>query len=130
MNTVADFWTQDVSGLYGLAAPTRLLLSWARESRRDPGIVGSEVLTLELDGLAVGKTYELPGGDVRWSYGMATPAKGEGAAATDLRGTVRVDEVTNLAVAVSLDLSATMSRLDRPGEFDERVRGRFRLPRR
>ena len=149
INTVQDFWTDDVSGLYGLvpvggsdmirlieisaprpAPTTRLVLHWEREDRRATGIVGTEDLILEIDELVGGKLYRLPDDRARATYRMATPAKGEGAKAVDLEGSLRVDEVTGTHVALTIDLAARMSRLDVVGEFDERVRGSFRLARR
>jgi hypothetical protein len=129
-----DFWTADVAGLYALEglprrSETPLQLLWTREDRRAPGVRGTETLTLELPDLRAGRIYSLPADDVRAEYGMATPAKGQGARAVRLEGTVRVDEVTRTEVGVTLDLTALMTRLDVSAEFHETIHGSFRLRR-
>lgn len=55
---------------------------------------------------------------------MATPAKGQGARAVELRGVVKIVD----GFRVWLDLKARMERIDAPGaRFDEAVRGTFRV---
>ena len=121
-NIIEDFWTADVSALYGVEL--RSLLQWERRDRRDPDFMGRETLNLDLTAPAAGRVYEVPGPDVKTSYAMESPSRGEGARAVDLRGTVRVVE----GGRVWLDLKARMERIDRPGvEFDESVRGLFVL---
>lgn len=117
---IEDFWTADVFGLY--------TLQWERRDRRDPDFMGRETLQLDLTAPATGRVYEVPGPNVTTSYAMESPSRGEGARAVDLRGRVHVDEANGPLVRVTLDLRATMERIDRPGvRFDEAVRGTYVL---
>lgn len=120
-NRVEDFWTVDVTGLYSLTAALR----WERRDRREPDLIGREILTLNL---TAPKAYEVPGPDVRTSYAMESPSRGEGARALDPRGRVVVEDVNGPEIRVTLDLRARMERIDRPGvQFDETVRGTYVL---
>lgn len=84
---------------------------------------------MELESPEAGRGYLLPDPSVGATYGMATPSLGQGAFAKTLSGTVRVEALSESELVVVLDLSARMSRIDVAGEFDERVRGRFRIDR-
>jgi hypothetical protein len=125
-NVLVDFWTADVSALYGLDQTYRL--RWTRWDEREPDVRGEETMTLSLPASSAGQLYTLPSPDIKAEYTMATPSKGQGARAVDLRGFVRVIAWDLSSPRVWLDLKARMARLDAPGvEFDEAVRGLFAL---
>ncbi len=127
-NRIQDFWTADVSGLYGIEPRRTLDFRWERRHPRMPGVIGIEMLSLELAGPKAGRTYALPGDDIRASYAMESPSRGEGARAVALAGRVSVDDLDGRETRVTLDLRARMERIDAPGvEFDESVRGTFTL---
>lgn len=117
---IVDFWTADVSGLYG----TTHRFTWERRDEREPGVRGLETLTLSLPVSSRGRLFSLPSSEVGAEYTMATPSKGQGARAIEIRGVVRLVEGDRVWV----DLKARMERLDVPGvTFDEAVRGHFAI---
>lgn len=102
-------------------------LRWTRWDAAAPDVRGLETLTLTLDDPAGGKSYRLPGPGVAAWYTMATPAKGEGAAAVELHGVVRVKQRTSSGALLDIDLEARMARVDVRGEFRESVLGTYWL---
>ena len=128
-HVIEDFWTADVSGLYTVIPLVQTYrLRWERWDEREPDVRGEETLTLSLPAFSGGEAYTLPSADLKAEYSMATPAKGQGARAVELRGVVRVITWDPAGPKVWLDLKARMARLDAPGvEFDEAVRGTFVL---
>ncbi|HEX7899914.1 MAG TPA: hypothetical protein VF950_19255 [Planctomycetota bacterium] len=116
---LVDFWATDISGYY-----ESYELRWERWDEREPDVRGLETLKLSMLSAWPGQTWTLPSQDLRVDYTMATPAKGQGARAVELRGVISVVE----GKRVWIDLTARMERLDAPGvEFDEAIRGMFAL---
>lgn len=116
-NVIVDFRIRDLSAYYETHQ-----LRWERWDRSAPDIRGLETLTLSMFSAFPGQRYVLPSADLKAEYTMATPSKGQGARAIDLRGVVSFVE----GGRVWIDLKARMERLDAQGvEFDEAVRGLF-----
>lgn len=107
---------------------SRFVLRWDREDRHRPGLVGTEILTLDLDDVAPGTVYRLPGSNVHAEYGMATPSLGQGAKAVALTGRVRVEAVTAEEYLLEVNLAAQMARIDLESTFTETLSGHFRVP--
>ena len=128
-HVITDFWTTNVADLYGVVPLVQSFrLRWERRDEREPDVRGEETLTLTLPAFSGGQVFTLPSSEIGVDYTMATPSKGQGARAVELRGLVKVVVWDVDAPRVWLDLKARMARIDAPGvEFDEAVRGLFAL---